>query len=220
MSHSLDARSLIEFMRLAEGLKSVLRHSYTSSGRVESVAEHSWMLCLMAMLVFDSIEVEVDRLRVLKMLVVHDLPEVLTGDIPAFFKGNNGHHQIEEEAALRKMVKPLSPGLRKEILALAHEFEERKTPEARLAYAIDKAEAFIQHNIAGVESWDANDFLYQTDFDNRRHQAVLFDPFMTELKRQIDLETMDLIEQAGLMARASRDAVQRYQAGELSGGAD
>ena len=73
-----DAVALLSFIKAAEKLKVELRHSYTSSiDRKESVAEHSWMLGLMAMLFFDFVDLKVDKLKVMKMVIIHDLAELL-----------------------------------------------------------------------------------------------------------------------------------------------
>lgn len=195
----LDPRTFINFINFAEGLKNVLRHSRTSANRHESVAEHSWMLCLMATLLFDSLDIELDRLRVLKMLIVHDLPEIITGDIPAFDKINvAAAAQAAEEQAMEEMIQPLPATLQNELRALFHEFEARETPEAKVAYAIDKAEALIQHNIADISTWDENDIAYQTDFHNPRFGVFKFLPYLDQLKQQIDQDSLQKLADAGL----------------------
>ena len=73
---------VLEFLRAAEQLKNTLRSGYTSGGRQESVAEHTWRLCLMAMLIGRYVA-DVDLLRLMKMCLVHDLGEAIEGDIPA-----------------------------------------------------------------------------------------------------------------------------------------
>ena len=81
----MEIRRLLDFLKTAEQLKCNTRHSYTSSGRLESVAEHSWRLALMAMLVGDEFP-ELDMDKVIKMCLIHDMGEAITGDIPAFEK--------------------------------------------------------------------------------------------------------------------------------------
>lgn len=84
----MEIRRLLDFLKTAEQLKCNTRHSYTSSGRLESVAEHSWRLALMAMLVGDEFP-EMDMDKVIKMCLIHDMGEAITGDIPAFEKFRN-----------------------------------------------------------------------------------------------------------------------------------
>ena len=81
----MEPAKLLDILSVAEKLKCNTRHSYTSSGRKESVAEHSWRLALMALLLRDEFP-EADMDRVLRMCIIHDLGEAFTGDIPAFEK--------------------------------------------------------------------------------------------------------------------------------------
>ncbi|WP_420562484.1 HD domain-containing protein [Thalassobaculum sp.] len=98
-----QARIIIDFLAFSERLKRELRHSWLSDGRRESVAEHSWQLALMAILVAPHLRRPVDLLRVLEMIVVHDLTEAVIGDIPAFEVSDrqNAKRQGEAEAAKR-----------------------------------------------------------------------------------------------------------------------
>ena len=81
----MDSRAFLDFLKVAERLKCNTRHSYTSSGRHESVAEHSWRLTVMAYFMQDEFP-EADIDKVIKMCMFHDMGEAITGDIPAFEK--------------------------------------------------------------------------------------------------------------------------------------
>ena len=81
----MKPEKLIEVLSVAERLKDAVRHCYTSGGRRESVAEHSWRITLMAYFVSDEFP-EADLLKIMKMCLIHDLGEAFTGDIPAFEK--------------------------------------------------------------------------------------------------------------------------------------
>ena len=81
----MDARELLNALHVAERLKDATRHCYTSGGRHESVAEHSWRLALMAFFLRDEFP-EADMDRVVRMCLIHDLGEAFTGDIPTFEK--------------------------------------------------------------------------------------------------------------------------------------
>ena len=76
--------SILEVLTLAERLKFELRHSYISSGRQESVAEHSWRMSLMAVLMEPLLRQKIDMARLLKMIIIHDLVEAEAKDISAF----------------------------------------------------------------------------------------------------------------------------------------
>ena len=100
----MKPEKLIEILSVAERLKDAVRHSYTSGGRRESVAEHSWRITLMAYFVSDEFP-EADLLKIMKMCLIHDLGEAFTGDIPAFEKTDK---DSEKEAdVLGEWVKTL-----------------------------------------------------------------------------------------------------------------
>ena len=81
----MKPNELLQILRVAEKLKCNTRHSYTSTGRHESVAEHSWRIALMAMLLTPEFP-EADMNKVIRMCLIHDLGEAFTGDIPTFLK--------------------------------------------------------------------------------------------------------------------------------------
>ena len=81
----MDVRSFLDALHIAERLKDTTRHSYTTKGRHESVAEHSWRIALMAFFLRDEFP-QADMDKVIRMCLIHDLGEAFTGDIPTFDK--------------------------------------------------------------------------------------------------------------------------------------
>lgn len=146
----MNAQLIIEFLSLAEKLKCNTRHSWTSSGRHESVAEHSWRLTLLALLMEEDFP-DVNMEKVLKMCLIHDLGEAITGDVPAFLKGETDEKR--EDEAIDGLLATLDDNLSKEWGMLFSEMRELSTKEARLFKALDKIEAVIQHNEADISSW-------------------------------------------------------------------
>lgn len=140
-----DLLGTLTFLREAERLKSVLRSAYTSTGQQESTAEHSWRLCLMAM-VFESEFANLDFGKVLKMCVVHDLGEALHGDIPAILQHQSPHKSEQERADLQTLMQTLPAGVADVFLALWDEYENASSPEARIVKGLDKLETILQHN--------------------------------------------------------------------------
>ena len=124
----MEIRRLLDFLKTAEQLKCNTRHSYTSSGRLESVAEHSWRLALMAMLVGDEFP-EMDMDKVIKMCLIHDMGEAITGDIPAFEKTDKDRKV--ENKKVEQLTDILPEPVRAEWKAL---FEEMETMEIPLEY--------------------------------------------------------------------------------------
>jgi len=136
---------LLAFITAAERLKDTSRSGWTSGGRADTVAGHTWRLCLMA-LVFHPSFPGTDLARLLKICILHDLGEALHGDIPAPAQQAGGAKSTAERADLVEFLQPLPEPLRTEFLELWDEYEAAATPEARLAKALDKLETIIQHN--------------------------------------------------------------------------
>src|SRR5918998_32100 len=121
---------ILEFLRSAERLKTVPRSGWTSEGHRESVAEHTWRLALMAMLLYAHAP-DVDLARLLKMCLIHDLGEAIGGDVPAPLQTASAGKSARERADLAELVSPLPGALRDEITGRWDEYEAAATPEAR-----------------------------------------------------------------------------------------
>ncbi len=143
--HDREVHGLLEFLRAAEGLKTTKRSGYTSAGEQESVAEHTWRLCLMALVLHPWFP-EIDFARLAKICIIHDLGEVIRGDIPAPEQARlPAAKTADERRDLLRLLEPLPAGLRDEIAGFWDEYEAARTPEARLAKALDKLETILQH---------------------------------------------------------------------------
>lgn len=185
-----DLRGIHEFLHTAEGLKKLLRHSWLSGGRQESVAEHTWRMSLMAITLHSKIESKSNLGRVLEMITVHDLAEIVATDYHAFKEVPKNKHELEE-AGLKEVVKKLDLLTQTKIISLWQEFEERKTEEAKFAQALDKLEVLIQHNEAGTTTWEEAEypFNYIYGYDKVDHSDVL-----TIFRDLILMETVELID--------------------------
>jgi putative hydrolase of HD superfamily len=122
----MDVIKFIEIMSIAEKLKNNTRHSWTSSNRHESVAEHSWRLSLMAYLVKDEFP-NADISKVILMCICHDLGEAITGDIPTFNKTEND--EIVENREVQKLLSNLPEPYKQELSTMFLEMQEQKTIE-------------------------------------------------------------------------------------------
>jgi len=185
MEHS----EFLRILHLAERLKTNTRHSWTGTGRHESVAEHSWRLCLMAMLVRDEYP-QADMDKVLRMCVLHDLGEAFTGDVPAFEK-TEAHEQAEAEQ-LRQWVSGLPAPYAAEWAALFDEMDALQTQEAQIYKALDNMEAVIQHNEADLSTWLPLEYRLQLTYGADK---VAFSPWMQQLKAAVNAETRQKLEQ-------------------------
>ncbi|HET7773842.1 MAG TPA: HD domain-containing protein [Burkholderiaceae bacterium] len=173
----------LAFLREAERLKSVLRSAHTSSGRTESTAEHSWRLCLMV-LAFEDELAGLDILRLLKLCVVHDLGEAISGDIPAVDQASHPGKREQEKRDLQQLTEALDEAQRDSILALWEEYDEARTPEARAVKALDKLETILQHN-QGLNPPDF-DYAFNLQYGKRYTDAH---PFFALVRAVIDEET-------------------------------
>ena len=131
----MDYRTLSEFLALAEKLKCYTRHSWTSGGRQESVAEHTYRLCVFAWLVKEEFP-QYDMDRVIRLCLFHDLGEAVTGDVPCFWKDEKDERR--EEEALEKIADMLPHPYNEELQEIFREIHKKQTPESRLACALDK----------------------------------------------------------------------------------
>ena len=183
-----EITSILKVLTLAERLKFELRHSYTSSGRQESVAEHTWRMSLMAVLIEPLLKQKVDTARLLKMIILHDLVEAEARDISALDVLRNPEIKIQKIAREKQAIENLRSTLKEtngqEIYDLFYEFENKETYEAKVANALDKLEVQLQHNHAHFSTWEEieYDMCYMMD------KYVLFDETLFELKKQIEDE--------------------------------
>jgi putative hydrolases of HD superfamily len=178
-----ELEGILSFLRAAERLKTVTRSGWTSTGQAESVAEHTWRLCLMAMLLYGRAP-GVDLARLLKMCLIHDLGEAIGGDIPAPMQHSAGSKSGKERADLVELTAPLPPEFAREILDLWDEYEAATSPEARLAKGLDKLETILQHN----QGMNPADFDYAFNLGYGQ-QYTAADPVLAALRARLDEET-------------------------------
>lgn len=187
----MEARKLLDALHVAERLKDATRHCYTSGGRHESVAEHSWRMTLMAYFVSDEFP-ELDMNKVIKMCLIHDLGEAFTGDIPTFWK--SGSDEQKEETLLFDWTASLPEPFAGEVTALYREMAARETPEAKLYKALDNLEAVIQHNESDISTWLPLEYSLNMTYGDDK---VAFSGYLTELREEIRRDTREKILAAG-----------------------
>ena len=180
----MDARALLNALATAEKLKDATRHCYTSGGRHESVAEHSWMTALMAFLMRDEFP-EADMDKVIKMCLIHDLGEAFTGDIPTFDKTEKDEET--EKSLLSQWLETLPENYRDEMTSLYAEMEQRTSIEARIFKAIDGLEALIQHNLSDLSTWTPNEYSLNKTY---AEDKVAFSEYLTSLRQEIRRDTL------------------------------
>lgn len=184
----MNINDLLNILHTAEKLKNTTRHSYTSGGRHESVAEHTFRTTLMAYFVKDEFP-EADGDKIIKMCLIHDLGEVFTGDIPSFDKTEADEQK--EKQLLYEWVKSLPSPYDSEMLSLYEEMEERKTLEAKIYKALDGLEAVISHNEADLSTWSDNEYELNLVY---AEDKCTFSQYLLQLRKALREESEDKIK--------------------------
>lgn len=159
MIDDITANNLLnvgKFVHEIEKLKAVKRRiRLPKEDRYETVAEHTWQVALLAMFLVPQHHTEINHLKVIKMLLVHDLGEIDAGDQHLYSSTHN--NAKEEKQCIERLSKTLPEREGSELIRLWHEFEENKTPEARFAQGIDRLLPVMQNILSeGQNSWLEN----------------------------------------------------------------
>ncbi len=187
----MEIKNLLNTMRLAENLKNNTRHSWTSTGRHESVAEHSWRLTVMAYFMQDEFP-EADINKVIQMCMFHDIGEAFTGDIPCFEKSQK-NEDVEADCVMN-WIQSLPAPYQTKLLELYQEMEAQETLEAKLYKALDKLEVVIQHNEADLSTWIELEYTLNLTHGSKE---VEFSNYLKSLREEIKEESLKKIEQDG-----------------------
>ncbi len=179
----MEIQKLIQTMAVLEKLKCNTRHSWTSDGRHESVAEHSWRLAMLGYFVKDEFP-QADSDKVILMCLCHDIGEAFTGDIPAFWK--TAADEAAELKAIDGFLASLPQPFRTELTQLFAEMEAQESLEARIYKALDKMETLIQHNEADISTWLPLEYTKNLTYGENE---VEFSEYMKQLKEEINRDT-------------------------------
>ncbi|MBQ7064672.1 MAG: HD domain-containing protein [Firmicutes bacterium] len=185
----MEQEKFLEILGQAGRLKTNTRHCYTSPDRKESVADHSWRISLMAMLLSHESEFAgLDMNRVIRMCLIHDLGESFTGDIPTFLKTEDD--AASEDDIFIRWVQGFPEPERTEWMGLLEEMIALRTPEAQLYKALDKLEALISHDESDIGTWLPLEYDLQLTYGQ---ENMRFSPYLTRLRQLIDDWTRDKI---------------------------
>ena len=180
----MEARNFLEILHVAERLKDTPRHCTTTNGRTESVAEHSWRVSLMALLLKGEFP-NADMDKVVDMCPIHDLGECFTGDIPTFMKSDRD--RAAETLLLRQWVDTMPADVSARFSALYEEMDSQQTTESKIYKALDKLEALIQHNESPLSTWSENEYELNRTY---AFDTVAFSKWLTELRMAILDDTL------------------------------
>ena len=157
-----------EFIFETGKLKSVLRQNHMpQQNRRENSAEHSWHVILMALSMKDYANEPIDINKVIKMMAVHDLGEIDSGD--EFHYTKNSKKDDQERECIKRLCDIAPQSLADEVLNLWQEFEERQTPEAKFAHAIDRFHPFLYQLENGGEAWKRHKISHEKALEKNEH---------------------------------------------------
>lgn len=146
--------SQLRFLLEADRLKSVIRGSRLADGsRRENTAEHSWHIALFALVLARHAAERIDPLRVVSMLLIHDLVEIDCGDTPLYDETGAATQAVREAVAARRLFGLLPTAQAAEYRALWEEFEAAATADAKFAKSIDRFQPILLNHAVGGGTW-------------------------------------------------------------------
>lgn len=207
-------KNFLDFYQKAEKLKTTMRQSHLSDPtRQESTAEHTWMMSLLAVLLSDKLDPNMDTLRVLKMVIIHDLAEAITGDIPSFeISKRKEDKYMNEQKSLVGLLSHLPKELADELLEIWEEFEAKQTLEAQFVQSLDKIEATMQHNLSDLSRWGEGEFRVHPYY---RDEYFNFNPTMRAIKDKVDIQSMEKIISAGMQDKIDPKHLDRFNTQDI-----
>ena len=144
-----------EFLKEIDKEKNIFRQTYLADGmRKENDAEHAWHMALFVMVLSEYANEDIDVLKTMEIVLIHDLIEIYAGDTYAYDSKGNESKRGRELAAADRLFNILPKDQAEEFRALWDEFEENITPEARFANTMDKIQPLMLNNASEGRSWE------------------------------------------------------------------
>ena len=166
MNHLLNQ---IEFIREIDKLKYIFRKTkLINSDRPENDAEHSWHLAMMAIVLAGHANEPIDLAKVMKMVLIHDIVEIDSGDVFVYDTTKSHDNFDEELKAARRIFGILPEEQAEEFINLWIEFEEMKTPESKFARALDRLEPLLQNASNNGGTWREFDVKYDKVIEKKK----------------------------------------------------
>ncbi len=159
----------IDFIREIDKLKYIQRKTkLLNSTRPENDAEHSWHLAMMTLVLAEHADQPIDVLKVLKMVLIHDIVEIDAGDTFIYDTAKSHSNTDEELLAARRIFGILPAEQAADLIAIWQEFEDGVSNEARFARAMDRLEPLLQNTSNNGGTWAEFDIPYQKVYDKKK----------------------------------------------------
>lgn len=189
-------RNVVDFLQIAEKLECEYRLTRMSDGKYQSVASHSWNMALMAIVLQPYLKTHVNLERVLKMCLLHDLPEAIAHDVPLHEQTPDIKQQkyVQEQNAIKQMLSLIKNN---DVLDSFEEYEARNTPEAKLVKALDVLDTGVQHMCAQDLKYVgtyADNFYWKMFFSDEFIRFFEFEPVLAEVMREIQGRVADRLK--------------------------
>ena len=180
----------LDFILEIDKEKNIFRQTHLSGhGRNENDAEHAWHMAIMAYLLQEYSNEKIDVARVMLMCLIHDVVEIDAGDTYAYDAEGLKTQKAREEAAKEQLYSMLPEDQKADLTAIFDEFEERKTPEAKFARALDNLQPLLLNNSNDGGDWRNHDVtaekVYERQSRTREGSEKLFEVTDTILKENI-----------------------------------
>lgn len=177
----------IQFIVEVDKVKNIFRQTYLSDGeRKENDAEHSWHLALSAILLKEYVSEEVDLLKVITMVLIHDLVEIDAGDTYAYdSEGAKDKREREEKAANRIFgILPTEQG--QYFRKLWEEFEEYETEDAKYAHLLDNFQPMLLNDASKGKSWSEHEVKKEQIYKRNERIADTSETIWEEMQRIVE----------------------------------
>jgi len=160
----------IQFLVEIDKIKHIFRKTKLfNKSRFENDAEHAWHLALMVLVLAEYSNEQINILKVIKMVLIHDIVEIDAGDIIVYDTKMRELAQEKESKAAERILGILPEDQTKELIELWKEFEERKSPEAKFAAALDRFEPILQNYLTDYYTWKTHGISYTQLHEKNRH---------------------------------------------------
>lgn len=188
----------MEFIVEMDKTKQIVRQTYLADGsRKENDAEHAWHLAMMAYLLREHANEEIDVAKTMMMVLIHDLVEIDAGDTYAYDEQGNLDKREREVRAADRIFPILPQDQAKELRALWEEFEENETPEARFAHTLDHVQPLLLNHASGGKSWREHEVELDKILKRNEHtkdgSEALWDYAKKLIDRNVELGNIRLV---------------------------